>query len=250
MNINNEFKSLLALVLNGMESHPRGLATREVLAHQTVIPMNHPFVTCAKRNLGNAFRFAEAAWILSGDNRVETIKPYSVAIPRFSDDGIRFFGSYGPKIIDQLTHVVTSLKADEDSRQAVINIWRENPRGTKDVPCTLSLQFVLRSGILHCIATMRSSDAWLGWPYDVFNFSCIAKSVAIELGPKVRLGYLFLTAGSQHLYSTNFDVAEDVVNDFQGQEAPFQFNEIHFHTVTEFVEFLWNSAKEAKAKRS
>ena len=40
---------------------------------------------------------------------------------------------------------------------------------------SLSLQFFLREASdqlwLHTIATMRSNDAWLGVPYDTFNFN-------------------------------------------------------------------------------
>jgi thymidylate synthase len=63
---------------------------------------------------------------------------------------------------------------------------------------------------------MRSSDVWLGWPYDVFNFSMVGASVvlALRLHPKfegLQLGELYLTAGSQHLYETHYGLAENVI---------------------------------------
>jgi thymidylate synthase len=191
------------------------------MAHQSVIDMTNPCVCLTGRKLSEAFRFAEAAWILSGDNRVSTIAPFSEKIAQFSDDGHRYFGSYGPKVVDQLSYCAQKLQLDSESRQAVINIWRENPGQTRDVPCTLSLQFLIRQGRLNIVATMRSSDAWLGWPYDVFNFSMIGWAMCLYLrdlrGPGrseeglPSPGVLFLTAGSQHLYQTNLTQAEEVL---------------------------------------
>ena len=120
---------------SGSQVGPRGKGTLEILAKTTVVDMKMPVVTIPQRNLGYKFMAAEAHWILSGDNRVETIAPYSKQISRFSDDGVRFFGAYGPKVVDQLSYVVDCLVRDEASRQAVMTIWRERPGSTKDVPC-------------------------------------------------------------------------------------------------------------------
>ena len=147
---------------------PRGMPCLELIGYQSAFDMSYPIVTAPARKLGYKFQAAEAAWILSGSNLVKDIAPYSKEISRFSDDGVSFFGSYGTKVREQIAHAADAIVKDKDTRQAVINIWRENPRATKDVPCTLSLQWLVRGdNSLHCLATMRSSDAWLGWPYDV-----------------------------------------------------------------------------------
>lgn len=183
----------------------------EILAAQSVVDMKYPVVNVPERALSYSFMAAEALWILSGDNRVETIKQYAPSIAAFSDNGVTFFGAYGPKINEQIGHVTQSLAKDRDTRQSVINIWRENPPETKDVPCTLSAQWFIRDGALHCVDTMRSSDIWLGWPYDVFNFTALSAVIGLRLRDSfdvhVRLGTLYLNAGSQHLYRKNYDKA-------------------------------------------
>ena len=123
---------------------PRGKSSRELLGYQTRIQMENPVVTIMSRDLGYRFMCAEAAWILSGDSRVLSIAPFAKAISDFSDDGQLFFGAYGPKIVQQLPYVMRNLKDDLHSRQAVINIWRESPMRSKDIPCTLSLQWIVR----------------------------------------------------------------------------------------------------------
>lgn len=215
MNTNNSYRKILsALYYNGKEVNVRDCQTYELLGFQSVIDMSRPVITIPERRLGYKFMAAEAAWILSGDNRVSTIGPYAKKIKEFSDDEIFFFGAYGPQVRDQMPHVIRALTHDNYSRQAVISIWRRSPPTSKDIPCTLSLQFMIRDGLLHCHATMRSSDVWLGVPYDWFNFSMISLYIALLLHSKgiaVELGQLYFTAASQHLYTCNMDGLENVM---------------------------------------
>lgn len=243
MSTNKVWQKLIRDLLMAPIVSPRGFKTKELIGYQTKIEMNEPFVTVPQRKIGEKFRYAEAAWILSGDNKVSTIKPYSKIIEKFSDDGIRFFGAYGPKVVDQLSYVITNLMEDQVTRQAVINIWREKPQKSKDVPCTCSLQFFIRDTKIHCIATMRSSDAWLGWVYDVFNFSCIANYIRIQLhdqyGFTLQLGSLTVNAGSQHLYEQHWHDSESCLR-YKGAGATRMLG--GFKNGEEFIEYLWTKA--------
>lgn len=231
----------------GAVAKPRGIETREVIGHQLRFNMQHPVLLIADRELGYKFLCAEAAWILSGDNKVSSIHRYSKAISKFSDDGVFFKGAYGPKVVDQLTYVVDCLEKDTDSRQAVMSIWRENPRNSFDTPCTLNLQFLIRENKLHTIVNMRSSDIWLGVPYDAFNFTMISCAVLLLLrrrtGSQVALGTQYFNAGSQHLYETNFEQAEKVIRGDAHyvigdvKVDPYEFDD-HEH----LTRYLWRAA--------
>jgi dCMP deaminase len=215
--------------------------------------MSQPVLNVAARRLGYRFMCAEAAWILSGDNRVETIAPYSKSIGSFSDDGLFFYGAYGPKVVDQLSYVVGKLSEATDTRQAVINIWREKPAETRDVPCTLSLQFQLRGQLLHCAATMRSSDAWLGVPYDIFNFAMLTGYVCLLIrsrcGRLATPGMLCFTAGNQHLYEKNLAAAQAILADVTRGSLPLspvgldRFNPLQFDTPQALIDHLWALAR-------
>lgn len=193
------------VLTRGRRVYPRGLETRELPHYAVEINMRAPVLTLPERQLSYIFMAAEAYWIISGDNRVETIAPYNARIATFSDDGVTFFGAYGPRIAAQLDYVVSKLLADPDTRQAGLVIWRENPPMTKDTPCTIAIWCQLRQGLLHLHVFMRSSDLWLGLPYDVFNFSMLGHLIAARL--KVMPGHLYLTAASSHLYARNFNAA-------------------------------------------
>lgn len=208
------FSILQDLAANGDNTDPRGLDTVELLGYKSIIDMHDPIVLCKARKLNYRFMAAEAWWILCGRDDSASIGKYCKNILQFADqdDGARFFGAYGPKIVDQLPYVIDKLAADPMTRQAVLTIWRENPPETKDIPCTVSVQWFIRNGVLHCIDSMRSSDVWLGWPYDVFNFSMLSWHILKKLserGITLRLGCLQLNAGSQHWYKHDFEKAKD-----------------------------------------
>ena len=226
-------------MMYGAVVSPRGKKIKDLLAYQTSIAMEYPVLTIKERKLGYKFMAAEAAWILSGDNRVKTIAPYSKAISDFSDDGYFFHGAYGPMIRDQLHYVIDALNNDESTRQAVMTIWRPNPRPSKDIPCTVSIQFLIRDGLLHVVDTMRSSDLWLGWPYDIFNFSMLARYVICHLKNKPTLGLLILQAGSMHIYEDQWSAATAILNKVTYRDAPtipwFQHGD-------DLVDWLWEQA--------
>lgn len=208
------------IMVYGKEASPRGMLTKELPQKTLIFDMNWPVITIPEREMGYRFMAAEAWWILSGKNDVASIAPYSKEIAKFSDDGVLFFGSYGPPIVDQLNYVVQTLLRDPDTRQAVITTWRQNPPPTKDVPCTIAFSFMIRDGRLNCHVFMRSSDNWLGIPYDAFNFTMVTCEVLRQLNnclredgqPPIRLGTMFLTAASSHLYQRNFDMVDKVLH--------------------------------------
>lgn len=218
---------------------PRGQATKEVRQQTAVLNMRKPVITIPERKLSTKFLAGEAYWILSGDDRVETIAPYNKNITHFSDDGVTFYGAYGPRIMEQLDYVVDKLKSDSSTRQAFLTIWKPNPPETKDVPCTITCGFMIRDGKLDCYVYMRSNDLWLGFPYDVFNFSMLAHLVCCRLNKdnyKVKPGVLYHTAASRHLYEQHFDTAYYIGNKYDVLSTPMdELKSISTNVTPEFL---------------
>lgn len=221
LNSNIQYRQLLSDVNRKYNyiSNPRGMKVKEVINGHYTFEMP-AFITIPSRSVNKAFMFAEAAWIISGSNRLEDISKYMKVYENFSDDKMFLRGAYGPKVVDQLGYVVDTLFNDNDSRQAVMTIWRERPGISKDIPCTVAAQFLLRDGKLHSIFTMRSNDAVLGVTYDIFTFSMITYSVSLLLrarGLQNELGDLHVNAGSLHIYERHFDDIHTYIND-QGSD--------------------------------
>lgn len=168
------------------------------------------------RKLPMRYMVGELLWYLSRNNRLDAIQLYTHAWDRMSDDETTVNSNYGNRIqeatceysgevFDQLDMVVNMLKSSPESRQAVIHI--KQPRNllkypSKDVNCTVCLQFFIREGKLYCTVYMRSNDLWMGFPNDVFQFTAIQIYLAMKLGCK--LGTYTHIAGSLHLYERDY----------------------------------------------
>lgn len=230
----------------------RGNATREILGDTVAFPMRHSILSYPTRRLSRQFMFREAWWILSGNNNLDVLQAFAPSMKNYSDDGIRLSGAYGPKIVDQITYVVDALGQDPHTRQAVINIWRERPGVTKDVPCTLSAQFTIRNGYIHTFVNMRSSDIWLGMPYDVFTFTMLTCLVAIECCKRfswnLRLGNMYHTAASRHMYLRDSEKikeclrAEFVVNADHGPDIDLEKLTVFTSCSRTFVQLLHDAS--------
>lgn len=203
------FCLLEALVHSGRPVSPRSLPCRELLGVNLYLDdaRNNVFVH-EQRRLAYKFMVAEWLWIWYGHDDVATIDQYNPNIGQFSDDGTRFFGAYGPRIKEQWSWLLENLRKP-DTRQAVIEIWRPTPPASRDVPCTLSWQLLLRDGKLNGIVTMRSSDAFLGVPYDVFSFTMLQNIAAAALN--VTVGSYQLNVGSSHLYERDVNNAQIIL---------------------------------------
>lgn len=161
----------------------------------------------------------ELLWYLSRGNQLSFIQYY---LPRYeseSDDGETVYGGYGPRLfnhrgVDQIRNVTERLRGPgSTSRRAVVQLFDAEDLAGKhrEIPCTTTLQFFVRSKRLHLLTTMRSNDAWIGLPHDIFCFTMLQEIVARTLG--VGLGRYRHFAGSMHLYEDDIAKAEKYVSE-------------------------------------
>lgn len=172
---------------------------------QLTNPTKNTMCNCI-RKMPLRYAIGELLWYNSCNPTWKAIYPYSKFWKGISDDGSTVNSNYGWCIrkkygFDQWEMVKKLLQSNTNSRQAIIHIKEarnllDNP--TKDLNCTIALQFLLRNNKLDLIVTMRSNDIWLGLPYDLFNFTCMQIQMAMELG--VDIGTYYHNAGSLHIY--------------------------------------------------
>ena len=163
---------------------------------------------------------------MSGANELDFIKYYIRKYRHFAEDGI-LFGAYGPRllnmrgVVNQLENVFRILQYKPPSRQAVIQLFNAEDilNHHKDVPCTSSLQFFIRNGCLELLTVMRSNDAYLGLPHDVFCFTMLQEFLARRL--RVKLGPYRHFVGSLHLYDQNTDNAKQYID--EGRQATTEY---------------------------
>ncbi len=165
----------------------------------------------------------ELLWYLSRDNKLEFIEQYIGEYKKESKDGKTVYGGYGPRLfsqrgVDQVSNVIQALKNGPSTRRAVIQLFDAEDITVRhnEVPCTTTLQFLIRNDRLDMISAMRSNDAYLGLPHDVFCFTMLQEIIASSVG--VDLGIYRHFVGSLHLYREHHRQAQDFVNErFQDQ---------------------------------
>ena len=209
---------LTALLDRGDRVTPRGLPCRELRDVTVTITLpGESHVLRTTRRTPEKIVATEAAQLIAGTSSLEQLDEASGGkFSQFADGG-RLRGAYGPRVYQQLGSVVTDLGADPDTRQAVATIWRGGERNapTRDVPCTLSFQFFTRviprlDGARLCLRTsMRSNDAWLGFPIDIEVAGALHHTLAHALG--LATGTHTHTVGSLHLYDHDEERARAVL---------------------------------------
>jgi thymidylate synthase len=150
-------------------------------------------------------------WIMAGKMDLSSINYYNPVASRFSADLRKLDGAYGPRlfglgVMNQIPSIVQLIRAHPDTRRGVATVYipefdssRTTVEGREDeVPCTIALQFLPREGRLHALAYMRSQDAFLVLPYDVFIFTMLQEYVARSTD--LKLGEYHHIAGSFHYY--------------------------------------------------
>ena len=168
-------------------------------------PTHNTMCEC-RRKMPIRYAIGELLWYNSRNITAKSIEPFSKFWNKIAEPDGTVNSNYGYCIhdkfgFDQLDVVKELLRREPNTRQAIIHIKEprniiDNP--TKDLNCTMTLQFILRNNKLDMITTMRSNDVWLGLPYDVFNFTCIQIQMAMELS--VDIGVYYHNVGSLHLY--------------------------------------------------
>lgn len=197
------------VMLYGHKTESRVGATHEILGWSgKLLNASHNFVFNSRRKLSPYYAAGEFLWYLSGRDDLETIAKFAPRYAQFCEADGRAHGAYGRRWRDQLPLLITLLHEKRDTRQAILTAWSPyTPHfdlahavsgDKKDLPCTLTLQFIVRDEQLHLIVNMRSNDIWLGMPYDIFCFTSLQAIIAADL--EIDIGTYTHNVGSLHIY--------------------------------------------------
>lgn len=202
----------------------RGLATKEMLCAQLrIFEPQRRILESPSRAMSMRYLIGELCFFLDGRTDLMSIAHYSRFWEKVSDNGETVNSAYGYRLFDygdqrsQFEYALWCLENDMHTRKAVMVIYHpEDARPSKDNPCTLSLQFLIRDMKLHLIVTMRSQDFWLGVPYDVAFFTLVQELMLVYLRKThkgLRMGEYFHNVGSLHVYEREWGDIKRVANE-------------------------------------
>lgn len=164
---------------------------------------------------------AELAWYLMGTRNSRFIRLHTKMWDQFLEEdretiknayGYRWRYHFGR---DQIKEAIELLRIDPSSRQAVISAWDPShdgllTTGEKNVPCPTQFTFNIVRRTLHSSVFLRSSDVFVGLPYDVMGHAMLSAAMAKELS--VDLGTLHVTLAHAHLYEVHAEVARETTH--------------------------------------
>jgi len=225
-----QYLDLLQDILdNGVRKDDRtGTGTYSVFGRQYRHDLadGFPLLTTKKLHLKSIVN--ELIWFLSGDTNTQWLKEHGVSI---WDEWATESGDLGPIYgaqwtawptrdggsINQIDYVVDCLKNNPDSRRILFHAWnveylpdekkspQENVAAGRMAlpPCHLLYQFYVANGRLSAQLLIRSSDSFLGLPYNTASLAVLVMMLAQQCD--LEPGEIIISTGDSHIYSNHLD---------------------------------------------
>jgi thymidylate synthase len=182
----------------------------------TTLDPSNALIWSTVRGIRVSYCLGLLLWTLAGSNSLGWVEYYNGRAAAFSDHGRILSGSFGHRLAvrradqTQIDRIVERLSLDPFSRRAVAAIYgpADLLANSRDTPCAIAVQYLLRDDALESTVFMRSQSAALVLVYDAFLFATLQRLIAARLG--VRLGPMHLAAGSFHVYEDEVDLAHRI----------------------------------------
>lgn len=212
---------------NGIDRGDRtGTGTRSVFGRQLRFNLadGFPLLTTKKVHFKSVVN--ELIWFLSGDTNTQWLKEHGVSI---WDEWATDEGDLGPlygaqwtrwptrdgSTINQLDYVLDCLRNRPESRRILFHGWnveylpdesmspQENVQAGRMAlpPCHLLYQFYVADGRLSALLYIRSSDAFLGLPFNIASVALLTHMLAQQAD--LGVGEVVITLGDAHIYSNH-----------------------------------------------
>lgn len=156
---------------------------------------------------------AETAWQFMGTKDPEFIVGKAPKLwSKFVEDGelktaygYRWRKEFGR---DQLALACKELKDNPTNRQLFVSAWDPRHDGLggaqpKNIPCPVGFTVSRYNHDLHMSVFIRSSDVFVGLPYDVMAYALTADAIAATVG--LRPASLHVTLAHPHLYKPHWN---------------------------------------------
>jgi len=167
----------------------------------------------------------ELAWFLRGSTNVNELRDKKVHIWDLNSEQTGFdagpiygfqwrhFGApytdchadYKDKGIDQIKSIIDLLKTDPHSRRMILSAWCPTQQQQMCLPpCHVMYQFYVESdGRLSVQMTQRSSDVFLGLPFNIASTALLVHLIAHQLDRDP--GRILIQIGDTHIYEEHIE---------------------------------------------
>ena len=201
---------------NGTRKEDRtGTGTLSIFGYQMRFDLEDGFPLLTTKKLHLKSIIHELLWFLKGDTNTQYLNEHGVRIwNEWADENgdlghiygyqWRSWPTPGGKHVDQVAHVVDSLRKDPGSRRHIVSAWNVGELERMALPpCHILFQFYIADGKLSCQLYQRSADIFLGVPFNIASYSFLLMMMAQVTG--LRPGEFIHTLGDAHIYLNHLE---------------------------------------------
>ena len=216
-NFELQYKELLKDVINNgtLATNRTAVSTWKQFNRTLNINLKEGFPIVTGKKIFFDKALGEFRWIYEGQTSLEYLHKYNIFWwDDFAKDN-ELGKVYGYQIkrfngiFDQVEYIIKEIK--NNSRRAIISLW--NPTDLKDqaLPCCYTqFNFVRCNDDLNMVMHFRSSDLFLGLPYDIIVGALFLITVANKCG--LNANQLGLNLADAHIYETHKDPVNEYLN--------------------------------------
>lgn len=214
-----QYLELLQHILdNGTFKEDRtGTGTYSVFGYQMRFDLSEGFPLVTTKKLHTKSIIHELLWFIRGETNIKSLNDLGVSIwDEWADEQGNLGPVYGAQwrawqtadgeSVDQLTGLISQIKANPDSRRHIISAWNVGEIDKMALPpCHTMFQFYVADGKLSCQLYQRSADVFLGVPFNIASYALLLLMVAHVTD--LQAGEFVHTFGDVHLYKNHVDQA-------------------------------------------
>ncbi len=196
-----------------------GTGTYSIFGHQMRFDLSAGFPIVTTKKVVFRLIAHELLWFLQGSTNIGYLKQHNVHIwDEWADENGDLGPVYGSQwrswptpdggTIDQIEHVVQSIRNNPDSRRHIVSAWNVAEVDSMALPpCHTLFQFYVANGRLSCQLYQRSADVFLGVPFNIASYALLTAMVAQVTG--LEPGEFVHTLGDAHLYTNHLEQADE-----------------------------------------
>lgn len=204
-----------------------GTDTLSVFGYQMRFDLRKGFPLVTTKKMFWRGIVGELLWLISGSTNVKPLQEQGIHIwdewadingelgPVYGTLWRNWLQNYRHKVgtIDQLQNTINDIRYNPTSRRLIVTAW--SPSDLPEMrlpPCHMIYQFNVREPyrrdprLLDCGMTMRSTDIFLGLPFNIASYALLTHMVARCTG--MEAGDLVINFGDLHLYNNHIEQAE------------------------------------------
>jgi len=238
-----QYLQLVADILkNGRSKPSRGIHNlKAIFGYQMHFDMRAGFPMITTKKMPFKILLHELLWFVSGESNIEYLQDHKIHYwDDFADKDLNLGPVYGVQwrswkdpngeTIDQLAWAIDQIKNNPDSKAILVSVW--NPADLEEMrlpPCHTMFQFDVTNGKLRMQLYQRSSDVFLGLPFNIAQYSMLLHMVAHVTGTEPR--ELVVSIGNAHLYKNHIEQAKEQI-----KRTPMKFPQLKINRTVKHID--------------